>query len=123
MQHSLSYLCVDTCPHFVGSRNFACVVLSTVYAEMRLYTLLIATLLAAACMAVPFRIARVYPAMLRRIPQYDDSDEVLLMIPRFRQRRSQPIIDYTDEFSADPFEVPENAAEQRPKNLAVLDLY
>ncbi|VDK50256.1 unnamed protein product [Cylicostephanus goldi] len=75
---------------------------------MRLYTMLIAAILAAACMAVPFRVARVYPAMFRRIPQFDDSDDVLLVIPRYRQRRSQPIIDYTDEFSADPFEVPES---------------
>ncbi|VDO98462.1 unnamed protein product [Heligmosomoides polygyrus] len=32
------------------------------------------------------------------------------MMPRWRARRSQPIIDYTDEFSADPFEVPESVS-------------
>ncbi|VDL63904.1 unnamed protein product [Nippostrongylus brasiliensis] len=35
-------------------------------------------------------------------------DDVLVMLPRWRARRSQPIIDYTDEFSADPFEVPDS---------------
>ncbi|VDM62469.1 unnamed protein product, partial [Angiostrongylus costaricensis] len=28
-----------------------------------------------------------------------------LPVPKSRERRGQPIIDYTDEFSADPFEV------------------
>ncbi|KHJ94069.1 hypothetical protein OESDEN_06007 [Oesophagostomum dentatum] len=88
---------------------------------MRLYTLFILAILATVCMAVPFRISR---PLLKRISQLDDQGDVLFVIPQYRERRSQPIIDYTDEFSADPFEVPENAAEQRPKTLAgLLDFY
>ncbi|EYB81237.1 hypothetical protein Y032_0389g533 [Ancylostoma ceylanicum] len=74
---------------------------------LRLYTLFLLGLLATACMAVPFRIGRPL-AVVKRISQLDDKDSLLLVVPQWRERRSQPIIDYTDEFSADPFEVPES---------------
>ncbi|KJH50776.1 hypothetical protein DICVIV_03021 [Dictyocaulus viviparus] len=32
-------------------------------------------------------------------------DNLALVIPQWRTRRAQPVIDYTDDFSADPFEV------------------
>ncbi|KAK6736374.1 hypothetical protein RB195_019198 [Necator americanus] len=75
---------------------------------LRLYTLFILGILATACMAVPFWIGRQLPPVLKRISQLDDGDDIFLVVPQVRERRSQPIIDYTDEFSADPFEMPLN---------------
>ncbi|WKX97565.1 hypothetical protein Q1695_013324 [Nippostrongylus brasiliensis] len=76
----------------------------------RLYTLLMWSVLSAVVLSVPFRIARPLPSSLvKRIAhELDTQDDVLVMLPRWRARRSQPIIDYTDEFSADPFEMPLN---------------
>uniref|UniRef100_A0A0K0DCJ1 Uncharacterized protein n=1 Tax=Angiostrongylus cantonensis TaxID=6313 RepID=A0A0K0DCJ1_ANGCA len=82
--------------------------------------LVILVVLFAVCVAVPYRFSRHLPLIIRRTSQQiDDKDlelvnEINLMlyqdnrivpVPQWRERRGQPIIDYTDEFSADPFEV------------------
>ncbi|KAE9420753.1 hypothetical protein Angca_000359, partial [Angiostrongylus cantonensis] len=68
--------------------------------------LVILVLLFAVCVAVPYRFSRHLPLIIRRTSQQiDDKDNRIVPVPQWRERRGQPIIDYTDEFSADPFEV------------------
>ncbi|VDO38134.1 unnamed protein product [Haemonchus placei] len=96
----------------------------------RMYTLFLLCTVSAVCLSLPFRLVGQLPAsVIARISQpFDEEvshqrqllDDVIVIMPQIRTRRSQPIIDYTDEFSADPFEVPENAVKQRPKTIVIM---
>ncbi|KAK6041415.1 hypothetical protein COOONC_21080 [Cooperia oncophora] len=90
----------------------------------RMVTLFLLCTLTTLCLPLPFRLTGQLPSsLIERISQpFADEDDVILVMPRIRARRSQPIIDYTDEFSADPFEVPENAAEQRKKTIVIMGI-
>ncbi|CAI4232506.1 unnamed protein product [Auanema sp. JU1783] len=59
--------------------------------------------------ASPFRYQNDVPVFYKRIPHRYPSDAYYqVSVPlMWRIRRSQPILDYTDEFSADPFELDE----------------
>ncbi|KAK5983560.1 hypothetical protein GCK32_017968 [Trichostrongylus colubriformis] len=72
-----------------------------------MYTLLLLCALSALCISLPYRFSRRLPSSLitRIANPFDDEDDVIAMVPLARARRSQPIVDYTDEFSADPFEM------------------
>ncbi|XGW08703.1 hypothetical protein V3C99_011206 [Haemonchus contortus] len=74
----------------------------------RMYTLFLLCTVSAVCLSLPFRLVGQLPAsVIARISQpFDEEDNVIVIMPQIRTRRSQPIIDYTDEFSADPFEMP-----------------
>ncbi|KAK6019647.1 hypothetical protein OSTOST_14712 [Ostertagia ostertagi] len=95
----------------------------------RMYSLFLLCTLSALCLSLPFRLSGQLPSsLIARISQpFNEEDDVILMMPQLRARRSQPIIDYTDEFSADPFEVPDSvctvyAVEQRTKAIVIVGI-
>ncbi|KAJ1346019.1 hypothetical protein KIN20_000684 [Parelaphostrongylus tenuis] len=73
----------------------------------RQHLLMILFILSALHATVPFRFHRHLPQIIRRISQeIHDEDNSVVPVTQWRERRGQPIIDYVDEFSADPFEIP-----------------